>query len=77
MTTPSRTMPDTDTQRLYDAERLRLVTQEREAARAIQRGTYPPTRPTCDCGNEGEWNGPKTGRRVFACAECYAKGDVK
>lgn len=45
-------------------------------------GKYPPqatyllpetnrSRPTCDCGAEGEWHGPRDGRRVFACAACY------
>lgn len=28
-------------------------------------------RPTCDCGKEGQWNGPRNGRRVFACIKCY------
>lgn len=28
-------------------------------------------RPTCDCGKEGDWHGPRNGRRVFACQSCY------
>ena len=25
----------------------------------------------CDCGEQGEWRGPRDGHRVFACAKCY------
>ncbi len=28
-------------------------------------------RPRCDCGAEGEWHGPRDGRREFYCQNCY------
>ncbi len=54
-----------------DKEREVLASGSRRSMTA-PRTASERTRPTCDCGAEGDWHGPHDGRRVFACDACYA-----